>query len=92
MARRKKIVHAVQEIIPAEIKPAKCVNEERTNTIKASIAFDITRDLYERGRINTLRVEQGFPELTAEEFLARCRPKEITDETVAMLIKNDQRS
>lgn len=39
VARRKKIVHAVQEIIPAEIKPAKCVNEERTNTIKASIAF-----------------------------------------------------
>ncbi|MBS7403265.1 MAG: GNAT family N-acetyltransferase [Oscillospiraceae bacterium] len=35
VARRKKIVHAVQEIIPAEIKPAKCVNEERTNTIKA---------------------------------------------------------
>lgn len=51
VARRKKIVHAVQEIIPAEIKPAKCVNEERTNTIKASIAFDITRDLYERGMI-----------------------------------------
>ena len=25
------------------------MNEERTNTIKASIAFDITRDLYERG-------------------------------------------
>lgn len=48
----KKIVHAVQEIIPAEIKPAKCVNEERTNTIKASIAFDITRDLYERGMIS----------------------------------------
>lgn len=51
VARRKKIVHAVQEIIPAEIKPAKCVNEERTNTIKASIAFDTTRDLYERGII-----------------------------------------
>lgn len=27
------------------------MNEERTNTIKASIAFDITRDLYERGMI-----------------------------------------
>lgn len=53
MARRKKIVHAVQEIIPAEIKPAKCVNEERTNTIKASIAFDITRDLYERDIFGT---------------------------------------
>lgn len=57
MARRKKIVHAVQEIIPAEIKPAKCVNEERTNTIKASIAFDITRDLYERGEIKEMILE-----------------------------------
>ena len=38
-------------------------------------------------RINTLRAEQGLPELTAEEFLARCRPKEITDESVVILTK-----
>ena len=36
-------------------------------------------------RINTLRAEQGLPELTAEEFLARCRPREITDESVVCL-------
>ena len=38
-------------------------------------------------RINTLRAEQGLPGLTAEEFLARCRPKEITDESVVILTK-----
>ena len=38
-------------------------------------------------RINTLRAEQGLPELTAEEFLARCRPKEITDESIVCLSK-----
>ena len=38
-------------------------------------------------RINTLRAEQGLPELTAEEFLARCRPREITDESVVCLTK-----
>ena len=36
-------------------------------------------------RINTLRAEQGLPELTAEEFLARCRPKKITDEAIVCL-------
>ena len=41
-------------------------------------------------RINTLRAEQGLPELTAEEFLARCRPKEITDESVCTLVRNGQ--
>ena len=38
-------------------------------------------------RINTIRKEKGLPELTAEEFLARCRPKEITDECVVRLSK-----
>ena len=38
-------------------------------------------------RINTLRQEQGLPELTKEEYLALCRPKNITDETVAYLRK-----
>jgi len=39
-------------------------------------------------RINLLRKEQNLPEMTLEEFLDNCRPKKITDETVALLIKN----
>ena len=38
-------------------------------------------------RINAMRKEQKLPELTAEEFLALCRPKQITDETVARLVR-----
>lgn len=38
-------------------------------------------------RINTLRKEQNLPELTEEEFLANCRPKKVTDETIVCLSK-----
>jgi len=41
-------------------------------------------------RINTLRKEQNLPELTEEEFLAYCRPKNITDECVALLNKTEE--
>lgn len=36
---------------------------------------------------NTFRRKNGFPELTEEDFLALCRPKQITDETVVCLNK-----
>ncbi len=38
-------------------------------------------------RINTLRKEQNLPELTEEEFLANCRPKNITDESLVCLTR-----
>ena len=41
-------------------------------------------------RINTMRKEQNLPELTEEEFLANCRPKKITDETVVCLKRQIQ--
>lgn len=38
-------------------------------------------------RINHMRKSKGLPELTEEEFLAFCRPNQITDETVVCLSK-----
>lgn len=38
-------------------------------------------------RINILRKEQNLPELTEEEFVNCCRPKQITDETVVLMTK-----
>lgn len=38
-------------------------------------------------RINILRKEQKLPELTEEEFVNCCRPKQITDDTVVKLVR-----
>ena len=38
-------------------------------------------------RINHMRKSKGLPELTEEQFLALCRPKQFTDETIVCLCK-----
>ena len=40
-------------------------------------------------RVNALRKEKGLPELTAEEYISRCRPKQITDECVVLMSRNN---
>ncbi len=39
-------------------------------------------------RINNIRKEQGLPEMTEDEFVALCRPKQITDESICLLQKD----
>ncbi|MBP3627175.1 MAG: recombinase family protein [Clostridia bacterium] len=39
-------------------------------------------------RINAMRREKGLSELTVDEVLTICRPKQITDESVALFTKN----
>ena len=38
-------------------------------------------------RVNTIRKAKGLPELTEAEFLAYCRPNQITDETFVQLAR-----
>ncbi len=38
-------------------------------------------------RINHIRKSKGLPELTEEEFLALCRPNQITDESIVCLVR-----
>ena len=41
--------------------------------------------------INKQRKEKGLQEITEEQFLNICRPKQITDETVALLVRKDSK-
>ena len=42
-------------------------------------------------RVNTIRKAKGLPELTEAEFLAYCRPNQITDEAVCMLSRGNSK-